>query len=477
MNFEDSIRKSFDPNSFEFDEAHWEGAKSLLDKEFARRALYRKVFWVATINVLIAALLYCGINYYNNEEVIHPNFASTAISNQIDRNGVSDQYTANAPSLVVPGHIDNEATKNGEGILNDGIADAGTVGSDKRVLPEHSSVNADRNPVVTEVEEVVIIAPEVSSTITRTIPKSTGSTGRSAVVIPDNNQPDILAVAQQVVAESLRAQNFKSNPYSPVSFLESNFPDNAIVYSSQTSNYSIDPTSTNVSDGRFSMAPQKASNFASTEVMLFPGGSGNSFNFVGFTLGVGRQIPFGKQFFYEVGLRGAARIGEFSPSVRSTQLSFDFGPRQNEYQLRPSAVYSLQTPIFAGIDMNKHQFAGGIIPSFLLGVRGTSEYRGGLLPWEINNGSAANANTLDRGWLDKSGFNNFALSYAVRYQYNISEGFQLGVSAQYRSRDWVGEDYGKFFDFDSMEYVYSPAEQRNMVQRNWIIALEMRYGF
>lgn len=475
MNFEDSIRKSFDPSSFEFDEAHWEGAKSLLDKEFAKRALYRKVFWVATINVLIAALLYCGINYNNNEEVSQPDFASTAISDEWDR--VSDQYTANAPSLVVPGHIQNADTGNGEGILNNGIADAGEAGSDKGVYPKHSTVKSDGNPIGPELEEIGLIAPEIAYTTTRTVPKSTGSTGRSAAVIPDSNQPDILAVAQQVVSESLMAQNFKSNPYKPVSFLESNFPDNAMVYPSLTSTYSIDPTITNISEGRFSMAPRKASNFASTEVLLFPGGSGNSFNYVGFTLGVGRQVPFGKQFFYEVGVRGAVRMGEFSPSVRSTQLSFDFGTRQNEYQLKPSAVYSLQIPLFVGIDLNKHQLSGGVIPAFLLGVRGTSEYRGGLHPWEIDNNTTINSNTLDRGWLDKSGFNVFALSYAVRYQYKISEGFQLGISAQYRSGDWVGEDYGKFFDFDTMEYVYSPAEQRNMVQRNWIIALEMRYGF
>lgn len=476
MNFEDSIRKSFDPDSFEFNEAHWEGAKFLLDKEFARRALYRKVFWLVAINLLIAALLYFGINHYNSKKESLPIFAAT--NNSIDRDGVSKEYTANAPSLVVPGSIHNEVTGKSERILQDGMSNTKIGQSMKDVNTQaHSSIGSEDIIANTPITENQIVASNLTNQTSKPKFKSTGSTGASVPLLSNEKHEDILSVAQEIVAESIRLQSDNSTQVSPVDFLESNFLSNTTIYSSHQTINSIESSITNISDGSFSMTPREAANFASTEVMLFPSGSSSSFNYVGFSLGLARQVPIGNQFFYEVGLRGAVRLGDFSPSVRSTQLSFDFGTRQNEYQLKPSAVYSLQTPVFVGVDLNKHQLSGGVVPAFLLGVRGTSEYRGGLHPWEINNNPGNTSNTLDRGWLDKSGFNIFALSYAVRYQYKISEGFQLGVSAQYRSGDWVGEDYGKFFDFDTMEYVYSPAEQRNMVQRNWIIALEMRYGF
>lgn len=476
MNFEDSIRKSFDPDSFEFNETHWEGAKILLDKEFARRALLRKVLWLVAINLLIAALLYLGINYYNGKEERQSIFTET--NNSKDGDEVFNGYKDNASSQVVSGAVHNKATESNERILQDSMLSTKVSESMKGVISEaHRSSGSFDSINDIQITQNQVAASVLTTHTLKPISKSTGSTGASAPISLNTDHADILSIAQEIVLEPQLFQRDKTDQYSSVDLLESDFPSNTTIYSSQPKISSIEPSITNISEGSFSMTSRKASNFASTEFMLFPSSSASSFNYVGFSLGIGRQIPLGNQFFYEVGLRGAVRIGDFSPSVRSTQLSFDFGTRQNEYQLKPSAVYSLQTPVFVGIDLYKHQLSGGVIPAFLLGVRGTSEYRGGLHPWEIDNNTTINSNTLDRGWLDKSGFNVFALSCAVRYQYKISEGFQMGVSAQYRSGDWVGEDYGKFFDFDTMEYVYSPAEQRNMVQRNWIIALEMRYGF
>jgi len=478
MNIEDSMRKSFDPNAFEFNEAHWEGAKVLLDKEFAAQALYRHLIYT-TIVLLFVGIV--GYHFLVNQASVLPDTLE------------EEQYSS--PLNVAAAPID-------------AVEESMTVGEQKDALPpetEQLQIEAktnvgSQNNSISSSQNISMLKEGPSDTSNFDSPQvveseyTAGGERNSEAKLQSDSR-----VSMYTLDKGLANEFSDNNMASSESIMEEDLNEQLALHPrafsvtplilNELSTYVV--TSLSGSGSRSALSDLAVSGnsksivrvqnpvaktFIGTELMLYPTPSSNEFSYIGFSLGISRQIPIGRMYFLEAGLKGVARMGEFSPSQQSTQLSFDFAPRENAYVLNPSAVISMQVPLMVGFESGRSQVSGGVIPAVLLGVWGSSVFQGQLHPWESDmGGSQAIDNTVGRGWLDNSGFNRFALSYGLRYHYTLNSSIQLGMSVQYRPGDWVGEDYGKYFDFRKMDYVYTSADQRNLIKRNWIVGFELRY--
>jgi hypothetical protein len=458
MNLDDSIKQPFSPDSFEFNEAHWDQARLMLDADTARRAYWRKIFLLGFLLVSLT-LMTLGILWYNfsygiksdenqgrenqiivlSDEIKGFDEDETAVNSEISDN--KGWIESNKPSKLKQSKFSQETSISTSRYVKNSVPLAESYRkNDKKISIPFD--NRQINP-------------------TGDFNSIEGNTGQEIATYSPHSISDDDELKHNTLIENSSISG-KLNQL--ISVIEE--------ASESTNEISLEI----ISDNSFKLISKKPSVFFSTEFVAFPTASRDKseFRYYGFSLGAAYQQPFGDKFFIEVGTRLATRMGEFTPSQRSPQLDFDFVPRNNNFQLRPTAVYSAQLPVYAGYDSERFQLMGGIVPSFLLGVRGRYEYEQELFPWE-GSSESVKIETLGNGWLDNSGFKSFALAYVLKYQYKLNANLHVGGGVWYRSGDWVGEDYGRFVDPNSKEWIYTPVEYRDKLSRNWSLSLEIRY--
>ncbi len=514
MGFEEDIKRPFDVPSFEFREEYWQAAQRMIDRDFRRRRWLR-VLWITAGVGLVAGSLILASAWFGDsatQEERQPAILPDPIAHteqhdersgeevgQRDMSPVSAADHTSAESAGVHAGRPQGLAENAAGSGQPGQSgrmlstdDSGAEAADSRRTVSKQPAGASKEAVVTGDIQADPYLPD-HSTVAPGNKVETGMTAKEAhtsAAIPAKGDPapqnglarteeDTRNTSVSQVLTGQQGQMTHTGDMLATAPARS-LPVALAPVQAQSVEAAVLPfvTVAAVEPGAITAAPRKSRFFAVVESMQYPGADPQALRWLGLNAGIAWQQPVGRMLFVETGLRAAVRRGSYDASQISNQLDFDFGPRDNAYILRPKAVYSLQIPLLIGAELGRHQVSAGVLPAFLLGVRGTSEYGRYLHSWEgATPGDDRVYEVLDKGWIETDGFRRFALTYALRYQFRWTERLGIGVSAQYMPKDWIGADFGKFYNFDTDSYQVPNASGSFLVERNWIMGVELRYAF
>lgn len=508
MNFEEYIKKPFEDQEFEFKEAYWQSAEKLIDNH------YKRVRWIRTgiiCSVLIAAFIAAYIFVVKKETTLaHPvanqeqNFNPVITDQDISAQAIqpttseeiltispsdSDAETlssVNIDSNIEKANIVHETNKakvsdfNSTGSKNEAYLNENKSKSDGRANASQASKKSSKtssgasNPLAANENEFLKTDEEDLTTVLQNSNSATSSTKKNTLesfpTETQNNSVSNIPVSSDT-KETLISKSVASQSTSALNLPFKNIESSGKL---QILNF---PLHLDFGTNRPILALYRPSRvYATAELLMYPSGNSEAFKFLGFNAGFGYQQPLGRMAFLDMGITGSFRRGNFAPSIVSTQLNYDFGPRPDAYILRPKALFSLQVPVLLGIEGGRHMLSAGVKLGFLIGVRGTSEYANYTHDFESPTRQASYAyDVVDEGWIESSGFKKFALAYALKYQYRLNSRIMIGASLQYLPSDWIANDFGKYYNFTSNEYQNPTGNPAQLIERNWLLGVELKY--
>lgn len=473
MNIEEHFRQSFEDVNFEFKEEYWLGAKKLLDKEFAQRLFLKRMAIAASLILLLST----GSIYY----ILYDGSNQAVMVKEME-SSPSEYGTAQPPG---ENHLSNIQKNNNT--IHENII---TKTSPESLPQVHENIKLHREQFsITEKSEK---AEHQQLNIGQEHLSSNDKIEKQSTQLVQNQLQEELQDnrANQIVNELEQKSIAEIQPSGQEDAQIAFFQKTDMIPSLNTRKvkrnsdyYSVfahNPFGHTASIGTFSsISPAlRSTTYLGTEVFAFPSLNNHGFNYIGYSASVQHQIMIKNNIFLETGILGTMRTGDFSPSVQSIHLSYDFGSRENAFLLRPREIYSLQVPVYFGVNMKRHQLSAGVTLAGLIGVRGTHEYQLDRFPWEDPTTNVSGPyQQIANGWLSSDGFRNYTLSYGLRYSLHLNRMVLLSVSVQYRPRDWVDDDFGSYFDIEKMEYVLPDLDLTNPLRRNLILGLGIRYGF
>jgi hypothetical protein len=505
MNFEEYIKKPFEDQEFEFKEAYWQSAEKLIDNH------YKRVRWIRA-GIICCVLIAAFIASYFFLTIQESSIPVTALA--LEQNSLQNNESDNSISNIQPPASEENTTPLNTDSETSGLTSTEPKtekSTDKFESSESKSTAAiahDSNSAIPSKENNISKdANNRPSAKSKASSKSTGS-GFKAIAATNKSSPKseaniltqdqknnktALALSSPAFTEkaqqgtlnesmSSKSESIKTEIQSTSSIsaskstatLDLPFKNIEGSNSLQLSDY---PLHLDFGNSRPIIAlPRPSRIYATAELLMYPSGNSEAFKFLGFNAGFGYQQPLGRMAFLDLGLSGSFRRGNFAPSIVSTQLNYDFGPRSDAYILRPQALFSLQVPVLFGIESGRHMVSAGVKLGFLIGVRGTSEYANYTHAFESPTGKESYSyDVVDEGWIESTGFKKFALAYALKYQYRLSSRIMVGASLQYLPSDWIANDFGKFYNFTSNEYQNPTGNPAQLIERNWLLGVELKY--
>ncbi len=503
MNFEEYIKKPFEDQEFEFKEAYWQSAEKLIDNH------YKRVRWIRAgiiCSILIATFIASYI-YVSKKEISIPNPVVTQqqnidpINNNQEISTQTIQPTSSEENITLSG-TDTDAEPLSSDNIDSNIEKASTdaeIGKPKVAAANNVTMDSRANSEKSiKSGQSSGKSAKISTSGSNHLAATTaGSDPRQPQATDDkkafqNNKSEVILTEDNIAANDQDAVQNNSAIITPVnsetpktfalhpvtsqrtSALDLPFKNIESSGSLQMLNF---PLHLDFGTNRPILALNRPSRlYAAAELLMYPSGNSEAFKFLGFNAGFGYQQPLGQMAFLDMGISGSFRRGNFAPSIVSTQLNYDFGPRTDAYILRPQALFSLQVPVLLGVEHGRHMLAAGVKLGFLIGVRGTSEYANYTHAFESPTGQESYSyDVVDKGWIESTGFKKFALAYALKYQYRLNSRIMAGVSLQYLPSDWIANDFGKYYNFTSNEYQKPAGNPAQLIERNWLLGVELKY--
>lgn len=503
MNFEEYIKKPFEEQEFEFKEAYWQSAEKLIDNHFKR------IRWIRAgiiCSILIAAFIASYV-YVNKKDTAIPNPVVTQqqnmdpVNNNQENSTQTIQSATSEENLTLSGtdtHAETFSSYNIDSKIEKSSTDSETGKAkvavtnietkDSRAKPDKSMKSGQASGKSVKIS--ANSSNHLSATNAGSGPNETQTiddkkaiqNNKSAVILKEEN----IAAKDQDEAQNNSAiikpvnsetgKNFALQPVASQRTSALDLPFKNIGSSSSLQMLHF-PLHLDFVTNRPILALNRPSRlYATAELLMYPSGNSEAFKFLGFNAGFGYQQPLGQMAFLDMGISGSFRRGNFAPSIVSTQLNYDFGPRTDAYILRPQALFSLQIPVLLGIEHGRHMLAAGVKLGFLIGVRGTSEYANFTHAFESPTGQESYSyDVVDKGWIESTGFKKFALAYVLKYQYRLNSRIMAGVSLQYLPSDWIANDFGKYYNFTSNEYQKPVGNPAQLIERNWLLGVELKY--
>jgi hypothetical protein len=182
-----------------------------------------------------------------------------------------------------------------------------------------------------------------------------------------------------------------------------------------------------------------------------------------------------ENFFVGTGLTVGVRTGSFDPSTYSTQRTFLFGPKDDAFVTRPEAIFHFNIPLRVGYVLGKNEFYAGVVTQILAGVYGQLQYGQATLRGEQNTVPEFTYSNIDRGWMNRSGFRPLVFAGQIGYGRRLHQRTTLGVHLNVIPKDWLSDQYGQYFDFDSNQFAPIQWTQRGLVEQNWLLSFFVIY--
>ena len=146
------------------------------------------------------------------------------------------------------------------------------------------------------------------------------------------------------------------------------------------------------------------------------------------------------------------RDGHFEASKTTETRQYRFGLELMKDQLRPTSLHYVSMPLMAGWKKGHHLFEGGLLPDYLVGVRGEI----GKLEKVDEENPRKEFVPREKGWLDEEGFTRFNVSPVVGYRYRVNKELSFGLSVQYALRPLTNKEP------DMNDYILKEDERLNL---------------
>lgn len=505
MNFEEYIKKPFEDQEFEYKEAYWQSAEKLIDHHYQRvRWMRAGIICSILIATFIAAYLFVSTKkttkadpVATQEQNYDPIITDQVIPTQSIQPTISEEnLTLSNTDAEILSSTNTDSTIEKASFGNDTekvkVSGSNTSGSENEAfLKENKSKSGGNTKAGQASEKSLKNSSGISNPLAAE--KESLKTNTEDYNIVLQNSKAVIGMTQENTNESVQTGTLNNSVSTvPVSSDKETNPASKTVETQRTSTLGL-PIKNLESSNRLQMLNfplhldfgtnrpilalyRPSRMYATAELLMYPSGNSEAFKFLGFNAGLGYQQPLGRMAFLDMGITGSFRRGNFAPSIVSTQLNYDFGPRPDAYVLRPKALFSLQVPVLFGLESGRHMVSAGVKLGFLIGVRGTSEYANYTHDFEsITRQAFYDYNVVDEGWIESSGFKKFALAYALKYQYRLNSRIMFGASLQYLPSDWIANDFGKYYNFTTNEYQNPTGNPAQLIERNWLLGVELKY--
>ncbi|MEO1409139.1 MAG: outer membrane beta-barrel protein [Bacteroidota bacterium] len=130
------------------------------------------------------------------------------------------------------------------------------------------------------------------------------------------------------------------------------------------------------------------------------------------------------------------RRGQFGTAGSVAQRRYTFGLAEKTFELRPQSLHYLDLPIALQLRNGRQTIEAGLSLTYLLGARGDLRERTFLLPWERGGSDPQSprveSRVLESGWLDASAFRTWRVGALLAYRYHLSRHWSLALQARYR---------------------------------------------
>lgn len=384
---DDFIKGKLEQRQFEFDEAHWRQAATMIEAQGRKR---RKIFWFWLLSgqIMVLGLVFAfwqtgmpspGFSIENKQAAA----GQTAHNETLKSSG---QKGAPSPGIneiqhsaaIIPATV-QVSTPRGDQNQNPTLSKEPNNKTDQRELPPNhnekkNTFAANGGTLSAKVSNTTIVPSLKTETLF-----TNDHEGR------DEHPP----VTDQIMVDEmvLKMEDFGSTLVRKLPILD---------FVVQNKNRAVEgevsiPDPSPLFENRLNL-------FAATT--LFPYASTGGKNAIGYTAGVQYTRWLKKAWGFEAGIQYRLRQGTFSKSVTTEQTTYAFSRSVEHFFALPEQIHTLEIPLSVTFSGNRHTVSAGVNFSYLLGLKGTLNRQGSGESFPVGQG----VEILERGWIDPSGF-------------------------------------------------------------------------
>ncbi len=436
------FKDKLDNRQIEFNEAHWQEAEKMLDRQGKKRPAW--MWWIALGILLLLGGTWWGLSRYSvsakGPENTIPEVADVVLE---------EQSTA-LPSDAVKATQTNENTNDSE---------LTTTGS-PLASPELKSERDQSHMVKEDVDEEVIQGVQSISqdkTIAGNTPAKQSGELANDTSIAGNEEPEIgrieedgqsaleeenVAVVDLANEQLVQEQNIENTNTSKAQNTEEQSQNTLNIDEKTTKPFALLEAISVMNPG-FLDVPKSATNFRDpykiktptqlslgfhAMATLYPSFESGNQRLIGSNLGLDVRFSGRSPWGFRTGLNYRIRGGQFSFTDSLSEVTYGFGRSEKQYTLTPRSVHYLELPLAVSYRFRQHEIQAGGQIGYLSGVKGQLE-----VPLE---GSPLRR-TTEAGWMEKDGFNQLRIDLSLGYHYAITRQLKAGLLLHYTPINWI----------------------------------------
>lgn len=213
---------------------------------------------------------------------------------------------------------------------------------------------------------------------------------------------------------------------------------------------------------------------------FFPGINEGSRFFTGLQGAYHLQYRWALRWSASAGAGVLQRWGSFGGFQDSPQDIYTTTKVRRGFLLVPSSATYLQIPAMVNFHAGKHIISAGVRTLFLLGIKGQlDQYQ---LQRSGNEADFSfNSNTVNRGWINESGFRSIVPEYMLSYGYQLNKHWSVSVSGAWMPNGiaFAEKTAGNLDILDSLTAATDSGggQQPFLLEDKWQVGMALRFKF
>lgn len=224
---------------------------------------------------------------------------------------------------------------------------------------------------------------------------------------------------------------------------------------------------------------KKWTHHAELGAQFYPGVNQGSRFFTGLQSAYHLQYRWAQRWSASAGAGVLQRWGSFGGFQDSPQDIYTTTRVRRGFLLVPTSATYIQVPTMVNFHAGRHNIGAGIRTLFLVGVKGQlEEYQ--LQRDAMQSDFSFNSNTVNKGWINESGFRSLVPEFLLSYSYQLSSHWSVSVNGGWMPNGIVfGDKSNENFDLIESLTASIPndTQQPYLLEDKWQIGIALRYKF
>lgn len=426
-NLDRFIQNELDRKSFEFNPAHWEEAKKLIDQNQKKKR--RGFFYWWTFGGLIIATLSLYLVYITFEVSagkVTEDTAETIRKNQVGRNGnefinpTNNQLSTTNP--LQPSYSNEFPDLNPSGAISSTSDKIPSLLSPTPTFPATHTNQIDAEASAHGIKNTLLLTSE---------PKRIKKSINDVLAAEINGHHRIEAGSVQASLPSAQTDN-GSVSKSAVSGVIHNLPEikfKPLKAQNFRTFIKYKAHSTTPGSKSFQDAPRiKAA--LHLEGLTAPWDEDR--NFAGLRVGVPVKYAFNHRLGFNTGVY-YHQLHSMNLNTRlKEQITYDFGSQSQYFVMSGHTAHTLQLPLEVSYYFGRHEVYTGYLAEYLLGLQGRI-LEVTLMPSAARSRKVQEIlHEVQNGWLDMTPLHQTQHQLILGYNYNLNSGLESGMNIYYR---------------------------------------------